>query len=59
MTASGEVNEVMEVDGELRARCTVRLLRSDDLIVSGTAEVATQLSPFRSFRGLSQHCVLR
>ncbi len=45
VTASGDVFEVLEVDGELRARCTVRLLRGDDLIVSGIAEVATtQLS---------------
>ena len=44
VTASGEVYEVVEVDGEVRARCTVRLVRGDDPIVSGTAEVATQLS---------------
>ena len=41
VTASGEVDEVFEVDGEARARCAVRLLRGDELIVSGTAEVAT------------------
>lgn len=39
VTAAGEVDEVVIVDGERRARCSVRLLRGDDLIVSGTAEV--------------------
>lgn len=38
--ASGEVDEVVIVDGERRARCSVRLVRGEDLIVSGTAEVA-------------------
>ncbi len=40
VTASGEVDELFDIGGERRARCSVRLLRGDDLIVTGTAEVA-------------------
>ncbi len=43
VTASGTIEEVVEVGGELRTRCDVRLSRGDDVIVSGTAEVALAL----------------
>ena len=40
VTASGSVDEVVVVDGETRARCSVRLVRGEDVVLSGTAEVA-------------------
>ena len=41
VVASGEVDEIVAgPDGSRVARCTVRLMRGDDLIVSGTAHVA-------------------
>ena len=41
VVASGEGDEItVDAGGERRARCTVRLTRGDDLIVSGTADVA-------------------
>jgi acyl dehydratase len=41
VVASGEVDAITaDAGGERRARCTVRLTRGDDLIVSGTADVA-------------------
>ncbi|MGC8512085.1 MAG: MaoC family dehydratase [Acidimicrobiales bacterium] len=43
VTASGEVEEVFEADGERRARCAVRLVRGSDLIVSGQAEVSLDM----------------
>lgn len=43
VTASGEVKEVFEVEGERRARCCVRLMRGPDLIVSGQADVSLHL----------------
>ncbi len=43
VTASGEVQEVLEIDGERRARCAVRLVRGSDLIVSGQAEVSLDM----------------
>ncbi len=42
VTASGSVDEVIIVDGETRARCSVRLLRGGEVMVSGTAEVALE-----------------
>jgi acyl dehydratase len=39
VTASGEVVEIGEADGERRATCAVRLRRDEELIVSGTALV--------------------
>jgi len=43
VTASGEVEEVFEVGDERRARCSVRLVRGPDLIVSGQAEVSLDM----------------
>ena len=40
VTASGEVDEIVEVAGERRARCSVRLMRGDSVLIAGTAEVA-------------------
>ncbi len=40
VTASGEVDEIVSVGGETRARCTVRLVRGGDVVVTGMAEVA-------------------
>jgi hypothetical protein len=34
------VREVVEVDGETRAVCDVRLVRGDEVVVSGNAVVA-------------------
>lgn len=45
VTASGSVEEVVVIDGETRARCSVRLVRGDDVVVTGTAEVAFGNSP--------------
>ncbi len=42
VTASGSVDEVIVLEGETRARCSVRLLRGDEVMVSGTAEVALE-----------------
>jgi len=40
VVAHGVVTEVVEVDGERRARCDIRLVRDDDAVLVGTAEVA-------------------
>ena len=40
VVAHGRVVEVFEVGGERRARCEVWLLRGDEQVVTGTAEVA-------------------
>lgn len=40
VVARGEVTELVEVDGERRAVCAVRLERGDEVVVSGTAVVA-------------------
>jgi acyl dehydratase len=40
VVARGDVREVVEVDGETRAVCDVRLVRGDEVVVSGNAVVA-------------------
>ncbi len=40
VTARGRVLSVDEVDGERRATCELRLMRGDEVVVSGTAVVA-------------------
>ena len=40
VVARGDVLEVIDVEGERRAECAVRLERGDEVVVSGTAVVA-------------------
>jgi acyl dehydratase len=43
VVARGEVRELIEVDGETRAVCDVRLERGDEVVVSGSAVVAVDV----------------
>ena len=40
VTAEATVTAIDVVDGERRATCEVRLMRADEVVVNGTAEVA-------------------
>jgi acyl dehydratase len=47
VVASGTVDDDVEVDGERRSRCSIRLDRDDDCVLSGTAQVGTGVRPSR------------